>query len=413
YHWIFNVEEDAEPIEEEEAVVASPPPVEVTADAKRDSLAPPLLSPTAQDDMNRLAAAVGQLSVFQAMTTDPIPIGFPASSEYSSDFSCDSWDTYHPRNQRPPSPVYSNLTVWFPQLRTCAHCHVFETIKIHPGESLKQVRATIADHLKLRADEFLFDIPGMTPDTDLDTRFNSAVTWDNVATEPGVTVKVYRVGLVDNPGYKGTTGTLRAILNSEETCYSSVMPSCPLSPALSVSSDSTQSTCSLVRVEVTFSVWHQDSHLYNYEAFAIYPLDDTIREFSEMVAGRLGIEADEFMFEGRKKKWSNELDADISFAEFFYSSKAIAQYEAGKMFRTKAIRLYANPKYKGTTGMLKWILAREIPPIYTYADDEGDGEYVWRDPDGMLADVFADSIAAYKAAHGVPLVSPVDSVDNE
>ncbi|KAJ2745254.1 hypothetical protein GGI20_002322 [Coemansia sp. BCRC 34301] len=74
YHWLFNVEEEAEPIEDEEAVaVASPsslasePPatVELAAEGlgKRDSLAQPPLSPATQADMDRLAMAVNKLSV--------------------------------------------------------------------------------------------------------------------------------------------------------------------------------------------------------------------------------------------------------------------------------------------------------------------------------------------------------------
>ncbi|KAJ2320260.1 hypothetical protein GGI00_006262, partial [Coemansia sp. RSA 2681] len=71
YHWIFNVEEEAEPIEEEAAaeVAVSPPPSEaaiielVDGSGKRDSLAQPLLSPGTQADMDRLAMAVNKLSV--------------------------------------------------------------------------------------------------------------------------------------------------------------------------------------------------------------------------------------------------------------------------------------------------------------------------------------------------------------
>ncbi|KAJ2156656.1 hypothetical protein GGF46_005041 [Coemansia sp. RSA 552] len=70
YHWIFNVEEEAEPIEDNELVgspdpsstAASPAVVESEAADKRLSVTTPL-SPAAQADMDQLAMAVNKLSV--------------------------------------------------------------------------------------------------------------------------------------------------------------------------------------------------------------------------------------------------------------------------------------------------------------------------------------------------------------
>ncbi|KAJ2882388.1 hypothetical protein H4R27_003475 [Coemansia aciculifera] len=85
YHWIFNVEEEAEPIEEDSELAASAsettqeaggdeqvdeqsdaPVVEVTllpVSSKRDSMAQQPLSPNAQADMDQLAMAVNKLTV--------------------------------------------------------------------------------------------------------------------------------------------------------------------------------------------------------------------------------------------------------------------------------------------------------------------------------------------------------------
>ncbi|KAJ2642152.1 hypothetical protein GGF44_001801 [Coemansia sp. RSA 1694] len=124
-----------------------------------------------------------------------------------------------------------------------------------------------------------------------------------------------------------------------------------------------------------------------------------------MIAKRLGIEKDEFMFKGREKKSCHELDPDTPFAKVFYSSAIISRIESGAPLKPLHIELNDNPEYKGKTGMLRWILSHQPVACYgVYCEDE--------DPDGMLASRFAQSIAAYKTEHNIPPV-PLVSEDDE
>ncbi|KAJ2865439.1 hypothetical protein GGH94_002208 [Coemansia aciculifera] len=174
------------------------------------------------------------------------------------------------------------------------------------------------------------------------------------------------------------------------------MSSRSASPCPSDSECGTEYTDSLVYTTVSFPECKWDGTCRSFEAFAIDPLDDTVSKVIHMIAKRFKIEENEFVFYGRGKKPCHEYDPETIFAKVFYSETSIARLKAGAPIMPLRIKLYANPEYKGETGMLRQLLdLEEFPSNIVFS---GDGE----DDDGDLASLFEDISAALKAQQEVP-----------
>ncbi|KAJ2062810.1 hypothetical protein GGI17_002198 [Coemansia sp. S146] len=174
------------------------------------------------------------------------------------------------------------------------------------------------------------------------------------------------------------------------------MSSRSASPCPSDSSCVTEYTDSLVYVSVSFPECKWDGACRTYEVFDIDPLEDTVSKVINMIAKRLKIEENEFLFYGRGKKPSHEYDPDTVFAKVFYSETSIARLEAGAPIMPLRIKLYDNPEYKGETGMLRQMLnLEEFPSNMVFLEEE-------EDVDGNLANLFEGISTAIKAQQEVP-----------
>ncbi|KAJ1922451.1 hypothetical protein GGI09_005234 [Coemansia sp. S100] len=163
------------------------------------------------------------------------------------------------------------------------------------------------------------------------------------------------------------------------------------SPCPSDSSCATEYTDSLVYVTVRFPTCEWVFTSSDFEAFAIDPLEDTVAKVIGMIAKRFKVEENEFLFYGRGKKSCHEYEPDTMFAKVFYSETSIARIEGGAPLMPLGIKLYANPEYKGETGMLRRILElKEIPSNMVFSEEE-------EDEDGMLAGLFEAVATALKA----------------
>ncbi|KAJ2490333.1 hypothetical protein IWW37_003218 [Coemansia sp. RSA 2050] len=115
----------------------------------------------------------------------------------------------------------------------------------------------------------------------------------------------------------------------------------------------------------------------------------TIRQVKATIATQLGIEADEFVFDNKYDNNKNKHTVDMLFADKYLPNNYEPDMDINGDWVPFELSLFKNEKYKGTTGILSWIISQKRDLYCAEYDYDG----------GQLAHGFAKNIAAFKAQY--------------
>ncbi|KAJ2347671.1 hypothetical protein GGH91_001734 [Coemansia sp. RSA 2671] len=118
------------------------------------------------------------------------------------------------------------------------------------------------------------------------------------------------------------------------------------------------------------------------------------------IATQLGIETDEFVFDSKYDNKENRHKVDMLFAEKYLPSNYEPDVDINGDWVPFELSLFKNEKYKGTTGILSWIIDQKKDLYCT--------EYYYGG--GQLAHGFAKNVAAFKVQYNVKTISSVPSL---
>ncbi|KAJ1820513.1 hypothetical protein LPJ60_003168 [Coemansia sp. RSA 2675] len=129
-------------------------------------------------------------------------------------------------------------------------------------------------------------------------------------------------------------------------------------------------------------------------------IDDQERQVKADIATQLGIETDEFVFDSKYDNKENRHKVDMLFAEKYLPSNYEPDVDINGDWVPFELSLFKNEKYKGTTGILSWIIDQKKDLYCT--------EYYYGG--GQLAHGFAKNVAAFKVQYNVKTISSVPSL---
>ncbi|KAJ2701672.1 hypothetical protein H4218_001272 [Coemansia sp. IMI 209128] len=143
-----------------------------------------------------------------------------------------------------------------------------------------------------------------------------------------------------------------------------------------------------------------DSYPPTYEDIFFNTSTATIRQVKADIATQLGIETDEFVFDSKYDNKENRHKVDMLFAEKYLPSNYEPDVDINGDWVPFELSLFKNEKYKGTTGILSWIIDQKKDLYCT--------EYYYGS--GQLAHGFAKNVAAFKVQYNVKTISSVPSL---
>ncbi|KAJ1922595.1 hypothetical protein LPJ71_001138, partial [Coemansia sp. S17] len=138
----------------------------------------------------------------------------------------------------------------------------------------------------------------------------------------------------------------------------------------------------------------------DYEDIVVNVPEDTVGHVKDVIAAKLGIEADEFVFGYKYDTTKYKYELDELFAKIYMRNNYLAYLLKGDIDQPFDIYLCENKDYTGKTGLLNWILRPKM-----------DFHFNTKAAGGQLAKRLARHITAYKEYHNTLSTSSVPSAE--